>query len=169
MQGRRLCHNDARYRKRDEDFPASRDVTNPPIWMGMTPGANARTVLIVDDQPDVLWPHAQSLERSGDRVVFAHSAEEALDYVRSHAADALLIDLKMPYVNGMGLLYRLREIRPHVPMAIITGALDVGDETRDELISMGVALYFKPLTLQQFRSIVDRMIGRASPESNALN
>ena len=128
----------------------------------MTAGANTRTVLIVDDQPDVLRPHAESLQRAGDHVVFAESAEKALDSVRSQAPDAVLIDLKMPYVNGMGLLYRLREIRPHMPMAIITGALDVGDETRDELISMGVALHFKPLTLQQFRSIVDGMVGRSS-------
>lgn len=135
----------------------------------MTPGANARTLLVVDDQPDVLRPHAQSLERSGDRVVFAESAEEALDSVRVHAPDAVLIDLKMPYVNGMGLLYRLREIRPRIPMAIITGALDVGDETRDELNSMGVALHFKPLTLQQFRAIVDGMIGRPGAASPAGN
>jgi DNA-binding NtrC family response regulator len=127
----------------------------------MPAGVNARTVLIVDDQPDVLRPHAESLERSGDRVMFAESAREALDSVRMRAPDAVLIDLKMPYVNGMGLLYRLREIGPHIPMAIITGALDVGDETRDELISMGVALHFKPLTLQQFRTIVDRMMGRS--------
>lgn len=125
----------------------------------MAKATNVRTVLIVDDQPDVLWPHAQSLERAGDRVMFARSAEEALDSVREHAPHAVLIDLKMPYVNGMGLLYRLRDIRPQMPMAIITGALDVGEETRGELISMGVALHFKPLTLEQFRSIVDGMIG----------
>ena len=136
----------------------SRCLPNPPIRMCMTTGANGRTVLIVDDQPDVLRPHAQSLERAGDRVLFAQSADEALDSVRAHAPDAVLIDLKMPYVNGMGLLYRLRDIRPHMRIAIITGALDVPDETRDELISMGVALHFKPLTLDQFRTIVDGMI-----------
>ena len=110
--------------------------------------------------------------RSSGRAIawcFAESAEEALDSVRVHAPDAVLIDLKMPYVNGMGLLYRLRGIRPRIPMAIITGALDVGDETRDELNSMGVALHFKPLTLQQFRAIVDRMIGRPGAASPAGN
>jgi len=122
---------------------------------------NTRTVLIVDDQPDVLQPQAQSLERAGYRVVFADNADEALDCIRSLAPDAVLIDLKMPYVNGMGLLYRIREIRPQIPTAIITGAVDVEDETRSELHTMGVALHFKPLTLQQTRTIVDSLVGAA--------
>jgi len=126
-------------------------------------GLNARTVLIVDDQPDVLRPHAQSLERAGYRVVFAESANEALDAVREHVPDAILIDLKMPYVNGMGLLYRLRELKPQIPMAIITGAMDVAEETRTELQTMGVALHFKPLTLQQTRAIVDGLLGTSKP------
>ena len=124
---------------------------------------NARTVLIVDDQPDVLRPHAQSLERAGYRVVFAESANEALDAIREHVPDAILIDLKMPYVNGMGLLYRLREIKPQIPMAIITGAMDVAEETHTELRAMGVSLHFKPLTLQQTRAIVDGLVGASKP------
>jgi DNA-binding NtrC family response regulator len=119
---------------------------------------NPPTVLIVDDQPDVLQPQAQSLERAGYRVVFADNADEALDSVRSQAPDAVLIDLKMPYVNGMGLLYRIREITPQIPAAIITGAVDVDEETRSELQSMGVALHFKPLTLQQTLTIVDSLV-----------
>jgi two-component system, OmpR family, response regulator MprA len=126
-------------------------------------GPNPRTVLIVDDQPDVLRPQAQSLERVGYRVVFAESANEALDAVREHVPDAILIDLKMPYVNGMGLLYRLRELKPRMPMAIITGAMDVAEETRNELHTMGVALHFKPLTLERTRAIVDGLIGSNTP------
>jgi len=124
---------------------------------------NPHTVLIVDDQPDVLRPHAQSLERAGYRVVFAESANQALDAVRENVPDAILIDLKMPYVNGMGLLYRLRELKPQIPMAIITGAMDVAEETQSELRTMGVALHFKPLTLQQMRAIVDGLVGTGKP------
>ncbi|HET9832267.1 MAG TPA: response regulator [Vicinamibacterales bacterium] len=128
----------------------------------MATGLNPRTVLIVDDQPDVLRPQAQSLERAGYRVVFAESANEALDAVREHVPDAILIDLKMPYVNGMGLLYRLRELKPRIPMAMITGAMDVAEETRSELLTMGVDLHFKPLTLERTRAIVDGLIGTSN-------
>jgi len=126
-------------------------------------GLNPRTVLIVDDQPDVLRPQAQSLERAGYRVVFAESANKALDAVREHVPDAILIDLKMPYVNGMGLVYRLRELKPRIPMAMITGAMDVAEETRNELLTMGVDLHFKPLTLERTRAIVDGLIGTSNP------
>jgi DNA-binding NtrC family response regulator len=126
-------------------------------------GLNPRTVLIVDDQPDVLRPQAQSLERAGYRVVFAESANKALDAVREQVPDAILIDLKMPYVNGMGLVYRLRELKPRIPMAMITGAMDVAEETRNELLTMGVDLHFKPLTLERTRAIVDGLIGTSNP------
>lgn len=129
----------------------------------MANGLNPRTVLIVDDQPDVLRPQAQSLERAGYRVVFAESANKALDAVREHVPDAILIDLKMPYVNGMGLVYRLRELKPRIPMAMITGAMDVAEETRNELLTMGVDLHFKPLTLERTRAIVDGLIGTSNP------
>ena len=126
----------------------------------MTTGATARTVLIVDDQPDVLRAHAESLERTGYRVVFSSNATDALDSARSQQPDAVLIDLRMPYINGMGLLYRIREEHPDTPLAIITGKVDVAEETLNELASMGVELHFKPLTLRQMQTIVDGLVGQ---------
>ncbi len=133
----------------------------------MTAAANAGTVLIVDDQPDVLRAHAISLERAGYCVSFASNANDALDSITSLWPDAVLIDLRMPYINGMGLLYRIRALRPHTPIAIITGTVDVADETRLELESMGVELYFKPLTLGQLRTIVDGLTGKHHARSEA--
>lgn len=124
----------------------------------MTPGAPAHTVLIVDDQRVVLRVFAQVLEGAGYRVLVADSAEAALESVRLGVPDAILIDLTMPYVNGMGLLYRLRDMAPHVPMAMITGTPNVGDETRDELRALGVALHFKPLTSRQIEDLVGQLL-----------
>ena len=126
----------------------------------MKPGAPAHTVLIVDDQRVVLRVFAQALERCGYRVLLADSADAALESVRSDAPDAILIDLTMPYVNGMGLLYRLRDIAPHIPMAMITGTSNVGDETREELQALGVSLHFKPLTPPQIEHLVGSLIAR---------
>ena|SRR5690242_19748294 len=124
----------------------------------MTPGAPAHTVLIVDDQRVVLRVFAQVLEGAGYRVQVADSADAALDSVRRDVPDAILIDLTMPYVNGMGLLYRLREIAPRIPMAMITGMPNVGEETREELRALGVALHFKPLTPLQIEELVRQLL-----------
>ena len=125
----------------------------------MTTGASAHTVLIVDDQRVVLRVFAQVLEGAGYRVLLADSADAAIESVRRDAPDAILIDLTMPYVNGMGLLYRLRDIAPQIPMAMITGMPNVADETRDELRTLGITLHIKPLTPLQIEELVGRLLG----------
>ncbi len=131
----------------------------------MPAGTPGRTILIVDDQPDILEPHARSLERAGYHVVFAESAAEAIESIRARAPDAVLIDLRMPFVNGMGLLYRILEVQPRLPLAMITGRLDVPDETQRELHAMGVALHHKPLSLGQMQGIVDGLLDGAHRRS----
>jgi DNA-binding NtrC family response regulator len=118
-------------------------------------------VLIVDDQRVVLRVFAQALERAGYCVHAAESAEAALDSVRTGAPDAILLDLTMPFVNGMGLLYRLRDVVPQIPVAIVTGNA-VTAETREELHELGVAVYFKPLTATQIAGVVQTLLMPAS-------
>ena len=126
----------------------------------MTTGTPAHTVLIVDDQRVVLRVFAQVLEGAGYRVLLADSADAALDSVRRDVPDAILIDLTMPYVNGMGLLYRLRDIAPQIPMAMITGMRTVGDETREGLQALGIALHFKPLSPPQIEELVGTLVAK---------
>src|SRR5690348_1242815 len=105
----------------------------------MTTVAHAHTILIVDDERLILRVFGLALERAGYRVKVAENADDAIACVRGEAPDAILIDLTMPYVNGLGLIYRLREIASQIPIALITGA-HVTDETREELDTLGVAL-----------------------------
>jgi two-component system, OmpR family, response regulator MprA len=123
--------------------------------------AHARTVLIVDDQRVVLRVFAQALERAGYTVQLATDADAALHSVRTAPPDAILLDLTMPYVNGMGLLYRLRDTGSKIPVAMITGNA-VSSETRDELEALGVAVYFKPLTAPQIQQVVDKLVESTS-------
>ena len=120
-----------------------------------------RTILLVDDQRVVLRVFAQALEQAGYRVQMATSADAALESMRQSPPDAILVDLTMPYVNGMGLLYRLRRSTPQIPVAMITGNA-MTDETRDELKEMGVDVYFKPLTAAQIQTVVDSLLAASS-------
>ena len=122
------------------------------------PADTPSSVLIVDDQRVVLRVFALALEGAGYRVLVADSADAALDIVHRDAPDAILIDMTMPYVNGMGLLYRLREFAPQIPMAMITGMPNVAQESRDELDALGVPLYFKPLSPARIEEIVGGLI-----------
>jgi DNA-binding NtrC family response regulator len=125
----------------------------------MTAPARVPVVLIVDDQRVILRVYGLALENAGYQVRVADSADAALESVRVDKPDAVMVDLTMPYINGMGLLYRLREIAPQIPVAMITGMANVGDETRQELDALGIPLYSKPLAPPQIADIVASLIG----------
>ena len=115
--------------------------------------------MIVDDQRVVLRAFARALEAAGYQTRTADNAEAALESVRHDPPDAILLDLMMPFVNGMGLLYRLRAIAPQIPVAIVTGNA-VSDENRVDLDELGVAVYSKPLSPEQIADLVRTLLGR---------
>jgi len=124
----------------------------------MTATRKVPVVLIVDDQLVVLRVYGLALEGAGYQVRVADSADAALESVHDDTPDAVVVDLTMPYINGMGLLYRLREIAPRLPVAMITGMTNVADETRQELESLGIPLHFKPLAPAQIADVVKSLI-----------
>ena len=116
-------------------------------------------MLVVDDQPDVLRVYARALEADGCDVMTAASAQAAIDLISAAPPDAMLLDLNMPYVNGLGLLYRLREVDAELPVAIVTGlALD---ETRvQEIRDLNAALAYKPLSVEEIQGVARRLLAR---------
>ncbi len=79
-----------------------------------------RTVLVVDDEPNMQAVMRLILEEAGHRVRLAASAEEALAHAADPALDVVLTDLKMPGMGGEALFARLRESRPDVPVIVVT-------------------------------------------------
>ena len=113
-----------------------------------------KTVLIVDDQPEVLRLYSRGLEVAGYRVLTAETVDAGMQLVDADPApDAVLIDLKMPFVNGMGMLYRLRKSHPKLRVAIITGMQNLDKETLREIAMLDAAIHYKPLSIVQMRQI----------------
>jgi len=120
-----------------------------------------RTILIVDDQPEVLRLYSRGLEVSGHRVITAETVELGMQLVDAAPPDAVLVDLKMPYVNGMGMLYRLRQSHPLLPVAIITGMQNLDKETLQEIAVLDASIHYKPVSIVQIRRIVEELLARA--------
>ena len=107
-------------------------------------------VVIIDDNVNLARGFASALERVGYDVAVAHTAEDGLRLATERPPDAILLDFQMPFVNGVGFLYRLRQ-RPglrDVPVMVITGAT-VNQETLADLQALNASLRFKPVALSQ--------------------
>src|SRR5436190_3711632 len=83
----------------------------------------AAYILIVDDDAALLQalPQALYLRMSNVRVDTCDSALEALKLVRANEYDAIVTDIKMPGMDGLALLAKIQELRPHTPTLLITG------------------------------------------------
>ena len=120
-----------------------------------------KTILVVDDQPEVLRLYSRGLEVSGHRVITAETVELGMQLVDAAPPDAVLVDLKMPYVNGMGMLYRLRQSHPLLPVAIITGMQNLDKETLQEIAVLDASIHYKPVSIVQIQRIVEELLARA--------
>ncbi len=118
------------------------------------------SILIVDDQPEILGVYSKALEMAGYVTQISATAQAAMELIEAAPPAAILLDLKMPYVNGLGFLYRLRETHPHLPVAIITGVQAHTDATLQEIRTLGADLRFKPLSVSELHAVVRDLLAR---------
>jgi len=82
-------------------------------------------VIIAEDEPLVAVTVGGMLEEGGYRVTVARDGLEALELDARDPADVLVTDLRMPRLDGIGLIGRMRERRPGLPIVVMTGYSDV--------------------------------------------
>jgi DNA-binding NtrC family response regulator len=78
-------------------------------------------LLLVDDEEDYVRTMAERMEMRDVRSRVALSGEEALRMVRDDAPDVMVLDLRMPGIDGMEVLERVKRDQPHVQVIILTG------------------------------------------------
>jgi DNA-binding response OmpR family regulator len=108
------------------------------------------TILIVDDDEGVTQTFARMLRLEGYHVRVALNAETGLREAQTSRPDAIILDLRMPLVDGLGFLRQLRSQidQRDTPVAIVTGDYFLDDEVSSELRLLGAELKFKPLWLE---------------------
>ncbi|NRP73296.1 C4-dicarboxylate transport transcriptional regulatory protein DctD [Ensifer psoraleae] len=82
-------------------------------------------VLLVDDEEELRHSSAQALELAGFRVDTFASAEHALEFIGFSFSGVVISDIRMPGMDGMTFLQRIREIDAEVPVILVTGHGDV--------------------------------------------
>ena len=125
----------------------------------MTNAMEAIRVLVVDDELDIREASERILSRIGFQLSTAARGDEALQIFEQARPDIVLLDLKMPGLDGMEVLQRLRELDPSILVIIITGYATV--ETAIEAMKQGAYDFIpKPFEPDQLRIVVNRAADR---------
>ena len=113
------------------------------------------TVLIVDDEPEILDITKWAFEMAGFKVRTAASAEEALPQAESFRPEVLLIDYKLPQMNGLELLSKVRSWIPNAVAIMITGLTHQSEDLEEESRRLGaIGFLHKPLQLEVVLKLV---------------
>ena len=117
-----------------------------------------RTVLVVEDEADLLFTVSLTLELAGYAVMKAASGEEALEVMAAEVPDAVVLDLRLPGIDGWEVLRRLNEgggLR--VPVVLVSAQVD--EATADRAVRLGCRAYLaKPFRPAELTRVVGDLL-----------
>jgi DNA-binding response OmpR family regulator len=116
-------------------------------------------LLFVDDEVEFLEPMAERLRRRQIACTTAQSGERALEALSREQFDCAVVDVKMPGMDGLDLLRRMRRDYPGVPVILLTGHASV--ELGVQGLELGAFEYLmKPVDLDELLDAVRRSAGQ---------
>ena len=111
----------------------------------------ARTILVIDDENNMRWVLDRALRKAGYEVVTASRGEEGLRLFSRHAVNLVLLDLKMPGLDGLSVLRELRQRNSQVPILLLTAYATI--PTAVEALKLGATDYVrKPFDLEELQT-----------------
>ena len=120
-----------------------------------------QVILIVDDEEGLRRGLSTLLEDDGYAVLATDSAERALEIMEGEHIDLVLTDMKMPGMDGIELLKRIRERHGDTRVIILTGYGQI--ESYIEAMNFGAIEYVsKPFKVNELKFIVKRILERAA-------
>ncbi|MDO9124523.1 MAG: response regulator [Deltaproteobacteria bacterium] len=120
-----------------------------------------KTILIVDDEKDLCTILSDSLSRDRYRVVTAFNGKMGLQLVKKEKPDLILLDIKMPGMDGIEVLRKIKKMKKEIVVIMFTayGTL----ETARKAMKLGAYDYVtKPVDLFLLKSLVKEVLGKAS-------
>ncbi len=119
-----------------------------------------RRVLVVDDEKNIRLTLTQSLRALELETDAAMNGEEALSKIQREPYDLMLLDLRMPGMDGMEVLRRARQLRPELPVVILTAYGSV--ESAVEAMKLGAVDFLqKPFSPKEIRDLCSEVLARS--------
>jgi CheY-like chemotaxis protein len=119
------------------------------------------TVLIVEDDAEAAEIFGFSLREVGYHVQLAGDAEAALSFVEHDVPSVMIVDLRLPTLDGLALL-RLLRAQPRlaaIPAAVITGDYFIDEAVIAGFKALGAQIFFKPIWNEDLIHIVGDLLG----------
>lgn len=123
------------------------------------------TILWADDEIELLKPHIMFLNSRGYDVVTACSGADALDMVRRHDYDLVILDENMPGLTGLETLQRIKMVAPQTPVIMITKSEE--EDIMDQAVGSKIADYLlKPVNPKQILLSIKKILHSGELISN---
>ena len=117
--------------------------------MSSSSSLNKRRILIVDDEPDITRAFKMGLEDKGFKVDIFNDSEEALSNFRAGSYDLLLLDVKMPKMNGFELYEQIMKTDNKPKVCFITAYEVYYQSLREQFLEVKIDCYIKkPIEIQ---------------------
>ena len=119
-----------------------------------------KRILVVDDDPDIRQVLLDRMSSFGYVVETAVDGREALDALRLGGFDGMLLDMRMPQIDGLEVLRRTRVSHPDLPVVVVT-ALSVQQQAAQAVAEGARAYLLKPFDAPQLKQVVEQCFGPA--------
>jgi len=119
--------------------------------------AGRSKILIVEDEKLLRWSLLEGFRREGYQVHGAENGKEALNKIGGEQYELILMDIKLPVINGIEVLQSLKRTNPQITVIMMTGYGDI--ETTVEAMRAGAYDYVtKPFNLDEIRTRIERAL-----------
>ncbi|MCJ7739339.1 MAG: response regulator [Anaerolineae bacterium] len=130
----------------------------PALIEEVTQAKRGELILVVDDSTSICTTLKQILATRGYRVNIAHTGEEAISMAQNEVYGILLIDLKLPTLNGLETYLAIKAINPAVVAIMITGyRREMADLVESALRNDAYTCLHKPVDIEQLLHLVEEI------------
>ncbi|MDP1677534.1 MAG: response regulator [Bacteroidota bacterium] len=119
----------------------------------MSAKSYAKTVLVVDDDPNIISAFEDFFQKEECCIISSSSAESAMELLRQHSVDLIITDIRLKEQSGLTFLLEVKRVWRGLPIIVMTGYPEV--ITESDVKHYGADFFFqKPLDLGKLRDAI---------------